>query len=282
MSQGQIVLADTATKLGPAAEGAVIVTGSHGGRYAAYLTLKAHPRAVIHNDAGVGKDEAGIAVLVIAEALGVAAATVSHATCRIGDAADMVARGVLSHVNAQARALGVTAGMACRDAAQRLLAAHSGNRDPEPCGETRRVIDQPGWRRRIVLIDSASLIDPADAGQILVTASHGALVGGDAAMALRVDAFAAVFSDAGVGLDGAGISRLPALDGRGIAGIAVSAASARIGDAMSVYEEGIIAHLNATAHRLGARPGEPLKSRLLAWTTRAPSPSRGEDGTPRT
>jgi hypothetical protein len=282
MSQGQIVLADTATKLGPAAEGAVIVTGSHGGRYAAYLTLKAHPRAVIHNDAGVGKDEAGIAVLVIAEALGVAAATVSHATCRIGDAADMVARGVLSHVNAQARALGVTAGMACRDAAQRLLAAHSGNRDPEPCGETRRVIDQPGWRRRIVLIDSASLIDPADAGQILVTASHGALVGGDAAMALRVDAFAAVFSDAGVGLDGAGISRLPALDARGIAGLAVSAASARIGDAMSVYEEGIIAHLNATAHRLGARPGEPLKSRLLAWTTRAPSPSRGEDGTPRT
>ena len=282
MSQGQIALADTATKLGPAAERAVIVTGSHGGRYAAYLTLKAHPRAVIHNDAGVGKDEAGIAVLAMAEALGVAAATASHASCRIGDAADMMARGVLSHVNAPARALGVTAGMPCRDAAQRLLAAHPGHRDPEPCGETRRVLDQPGWRRRIVLINSASLIDPADAGQILVTASHGALVGGDAAMALRVDAFAAVFSDAGVGLDGAGISRLPALDGRGIAGLAVSAASARIGDAMSVYEDGIVSHLNATARRLGARPGEPLKPRLLSWTTRAPSPSRGEDGTPRT
>ena len=81
-------------------------------------------------------------------------------------------------------------------------------------------------------------------------------------MALRVDAFAAVFSDAGVGIDGAGISRLPALDARGIAGIAVSAASARIGDAMSVYEEGIISHVNATAQRLGARAGEPLKPRL--------------------
>jgi len=56
-----IVLADTATKLGDAARGGVIVTGSHGGRYAAYLTLLAHPRAVIHSDAGVGKDEAGIA-----------------------------------------------------------------------------------------------------------------------------------------------------------------------------------------------------------------------------
>ena len=55
-----IVLADTATKLGPDAPGGVIVTGSHGGRYAAYLTLKARPRAVVHNDAGVGKDQAGL------------------------------------------------------------------------------------------------------------------------------------------------------------------------------------------------------------------------------
>src|SRR5580765_1907127 len=112
----EIVLADTATKLGPDAPGGVIVTGSHGGRYAAYLTLKAHPRAVIHNDAGVGKDEAGIAVIAMAEALGVAAATASHASCRIGDAADMLARGVISHVNAPARALGVAPGMPCRDA----------------------------------------------------------------------------------------------------------------------------------------------------------------------
>src|SRR6476646_9128703 len=108
-----IVLADSATKLGDDAEGAVIVTGSHGGRYAAYLTLRAHPRAVIHNDAGVGKDEAGIAVIAMAETLGVAAATASHASCRIGDAADMMGRGVISHANALARALGVTPGMAC-------------------------------------------------------------------------------------------------------------------------------------------------------------------------
>ena len=39
----EIVLADTATKLGDAARGGVIVTGSHGGRYAAYLTLTGPP-----------------------------------------------------------------------------------------------------------------------------------------------------------------------------------------------------------------------------------------------
>jgi hypothetical protein len=260
-----IVLADTATKLGATARGAVIVTGSHGGRYAAHLTLKAHPRAVIHNDAGIGKDEAGIAVIAMAEALGVAAATASHTSCRIGDAADMMARGVISRANVPAAMLGVVPGMACREAGVRLLAAHPGHRDPEPCEETRRAIEQAGWRRRIVLVDSASLIGPEDADQIIVTASHGALVGGDPAMALRVDAFAAVFSDAGVGMDAAGISRLPALDARGIAGIAVSAASARIGEAMSVYEEGIVSHLNATAHRLGVRAGEPVRPCLTAW-----------------
>jgi hypothetical protein len=177
----------------------------------------------------------------------------------------MLARGVVSRANAVAHALGVTGGMACRDAARRLLAATATGRDPAPCTETRRIIAEPGWRRRMVLIDSASLIEPEDAGQILVTGSHGALVGGAAAMALRVDAFAAVFSDAGVGCDGAGITRLPALDARGIAGLAVSAASARIGDAASIHADGIISHANATAQRLGAVAGEPLAQRLLAW-----------------
>jgi len=260
------VLADTATKLGEDARGAVIVTGSHGGRYAAYLTLGALPRAVIHNDAGIGKDEAGIAVLAIAEALGVAAATASHASCRIGDAADTLQRGVISAANALSGALGVCPGMPCREAILRLLSADPSNRYPESCGEVRRVIDSHA-KKRIVLVDSASLIDAADAGQIIVTASHGGLVGGDAKMALKADAFAAVFNDAGVGMEGAGICRLPALDARGIAGLTVSAASARIGDAGSAFGEGIISYVNATAARLGACPGEPLGPRLLAWTT---------------
>jgi len=264
-----ILLADTATKLGPAALDGVIVTGSHGGRYAAYLTLKACPRAVIHNDAGVGKDGAGIAVISMAQALGVAAATLSHASCRIGDAADMMARGIVSHANALAQALGVTAGMTGREAALRLLAARASGRQPAPVEEARRIVANPAWHRRIVLIDSASLIAPADAGQIILTGSHGALVGGSPAMALRVDAFAAVFSDAGVGADAAGITRLPALEARSIAGLTVSAHSAHIGDAASLYAEGVVSHANATASRLGARPGEPLKRRLQVWAALA-------------
>ncbi len=262
-----IVLADTATKLG-SARGTLILTGSHGGRYAAYLTLSAHPRAVVHNDAGVGKDAAGIAVLAMAESLGVAAATASHASCRIGDAQDMLQRGIISFVNRSAAALGVGQGMPCREAVRLLLGAQPSNRDPEPCGETRRVIAEDGWRRRIVLVDSASLIRSEDEGQIIVTASHGALVGGDARMALKVDAFAATFSDAGIGRDRAGIGRLAALEARGIAGLTVSVQSARIGDAGSVFADGVISYANPTAAHRGARVGEPLKELLVAWARR--------------
>jgi hypothetical protein len=267
-----IVLADTATKLGADAEGTVIVAGSHGARYAAYLTLKVHPRAVIHHDAGIGRDSAGIAVIALAERLSVAAATASHATCRIGDAVDMITRGRISHANAPARSLGVREGMPCREAALLLVAARASGRDPEPLAEARHTLKEPGWQRTIALMDSASLVRPEDEGQIVVTASHGALVGGRAQMALQVRAFAAVYSDAGVGIDRAGISRLPALDDMGIAGLTVSALSARIGDAQSVYDGGIISHANDIARRLGASPGEPLKPRLLAWATRPREP----------
>ena len=63
----------------------------------------------------------------------------------------------------------------------------------------------------------------------------------------------ALYNDAGIGKDQAGISRLPALDARGIAAATVSAASARIGDARSTYEDGIVSRVNASAAALGLR-----------------------------
>ena len=53
----------------------------------------------------------------------------------------------------------------------------------------------------------------------------------------------------------AATTRLPALDERGIAAATVSAASARIGDALSTYADGVLSHVNATARALGGQPG---------------------------
>ena len=111
------------------------------------------------------------------------------------------------------------------------------------------------------------MVEPADAGQIVITGSHGGMLATMPALVLQVDAFAALFNDAGIGMDEAGISRLPALEARGIAGATVAALSARIGDGRSTYADGVISRVNRPAARLGAAPGLPARSwveRLIA------------------
>jgi len=264
-----ILTADTITKLSSKAAGSVIVSGSHGGIYPGYLAAKARVRAVILNDAGVGKDAAGISGLNLLENLSIAAAAVFHFSCRIGDAGDMLARGSISHANEPARACGVEAGMACRRAAERLRHARLGRFDPPAVAEGRTEMPNAGAVRRIILLDSAALVRSEDAGQIVVTGSHGGLIGGDPATALRSDAFMAVFNDAGVGVDSAGLTRLSALDARGIAAFTVSASSARIGEARSTFDDGIISTLNDSAARLGAMIGAAAREVLAAWAMRS-------------
>jgi hypothetical protein len=257
-----ILAADTITKLPPDASGQVVVSGSHGGRYPGYLAAKAGLRAVILNDAGIGKDAAGIGALAYLDALSIAAAAVSHESCRIGDTGDMIARGRISVSNDAAAQAGVRPQMACLEAAVLLTGAPHRRVEPPPVGEGRSEIGD-GARRRIVLVDSAAMVAPGDA--IVVTGSHGGLVGGDPAMALRTDAFAAVFNDAGIGIEEAGIGRLAALEQRGIAAFTVAAASARIGEARSTFEDGIISRVNAAAARLAAAAGMRARDVLLAW-----------------
>ena len=89
------------------ADGAVVVGGSHGAVYAAYLSAKAGVRAAIHNDAGIGRDEAGVSGLAWAEAQGMAMAAALSGSARIGDGADMLKRGIISRANPLAEACGV-------------------------------------------------------------------------------------------------------------------------------------------------------------------------------
>ncbi len=256
-----ILLADSAAKLPTEAAGRVVVSGSHGGRYPGFLAALGKVRGIILNDAGIGKDEAGIAALLDLESAGIAAATVSYLSCRIGLASDMIARGIISNANELARVASVSPGDTCRDAALKLRAAPLSASEPVPFGETRSEL-KLGTARRVIFMDSASLVVPGDRGAIIVTGSHGGLVGGDPSAALRVNAFAAVFNDAGIGIDEAGIARLAPLDARGIAAFTVAAASARIGEARSTYADGVVSRTNQTARRLGVHDGDFAPSAL--------------------
>ncbi|TNF21391.1 MAG: hypothetical protein EP318_07380 [Rhodobacteraceae bacterium] len=260
------ILADSVTRLDASAAGRVVVTGSHGGVFAACLARHAGCRAAIFNDAGVGLDEAGIGGLAWLDPQGMAAAAVDHASAEIGNARQMLAQGRISHVNAAARALGLTPGMTCAAAALGLASAAMPQGPCPEIEEAREVLTPPGARRALILVDSASLVQATDRGQVIVTGSHGALFGGDAANTLKADAFLALFNDAGGGI---GTSRLPALQQRGIAAATVATASARIGEARSTWQDGILSAVNAAAERLGARVGMPAAA-LVALALDAP------------
>ncbi len=250
-----IVSAPTATKLGPDAAGSVVVCGSHGGNYAAYLVAAGGARATILFDAGVGLERAGLGCLDYCAAIGMAAATVDVWTARIGDSDDALARGVISHANEAARALGCAPGMACGEAAAALREAAMPFGKAPPYSEGRHLMGATAGGARIVCVDSASLIEPEDAGQVVITGSHGGLVGSGPVMALRVDAAAALFNDAGIGIEDAGFGRLPALEARGLAAAVVAAASARIGDGRSTYEDGVLSRVNSEGEKRGGKPG---------------------------
>ena len=259
---------DSITKLDDSDRNAVVIAASHGGLYSGYCAAKAGVRGVIFNDAGIGLDCAGIGSLAYLNELDIPAATVDYRSARIGDGADLMARGIVSFCNAAAERLGCAAGQAARECAGRMQAATPAQRSAPPYAEARTLLLQRPHRPNVWGLDSNSLVRADDAGSIVVTGSHGGILGGKPETALRIDALAAVYNDAGVGIDDAGISRLPALEARGIAAITVDAQSARIGDARSTWESGRISHANALATAYGARAGMPVPT-FVDWVFRA-------------
>lgn len=112
-------LVDSITELGPSDAGCIAISGSHGGLSSARYALAAQPWLSVFNDAGVGKDEAGIAGLHILQQLGLAALAVSHSSACIGLAESTWREGVVSHLNATAADLGFVTG---RELAPQIVA----------------------------------------------------------------------------------------------------------------------------------------------------------------
>lgn len=113
---GPVVLMDTITKVAPAHAGCIVISGSHGGSSSAAFALVVSLRLAVFNDAGVGKDEAGVVALNLLQSAGMPAAAVSHLTARIGDAQDTWDSGVISRVNPAARAMGLAEGRRLQEA----------------------------------------------------------------------------------------------------------------------------------------------------------------------
>jgi hypothetical protein len=106
-------LVDSITELTAQDVGCLAVSGSHGGLSSARFAAVARPLLSVFNDAGVGKDDAGIAGLAWLQSQGLAACAVAHTSACIGVAQSTWQEGVVSHVNAAAHQLGVRVGHTC-------------------------------------------------------------------------------------------------------------------------------------------------------------------------
>jgi uncharacterized protein YunC (DUF1805 family) len=126
VTEPRCVVADSISLLTPAHRGWIAVVGSHAAPAAVAIGLPIGLAGCLHHDAGAiedgGCEAHGIAGLALWDRI--PAAAVSGRTARIGDGEDVLARGVLSAVNAAAASSGLRPGMTARDAVLALARYH--------------------------------------------------------------------------------------------------------------------------------------------------------------
>jgi hypothetical protein len=122
------VIMDSVSYITGENHGDIIISGSHGGTSSARYAVDAAAAAVFFNDAGCGKNSAGIRGLELLQEHSIIAAAVDHRTSEIANGADTYDSGVLSHVNGCAAQAGLRKGMRVREAVEllrkRLGSAH--------------------------------------------------------------------------------------------------------------------------------------------------------------
>ncbi len=105
------VLMDSVSYIVPENRGDIIISGSHGGTSSAGYAVDACAGAVFFNDAGCGKNGAGIKGLEELEKYKIIAAAVSHESAEIANAVDTYHSGIVTHVNEQASRAGLRPSM---------------------------------------------------------------------------------------------------------------------------------------------------------------------------
>lgn len=99
----------------------VLCTAGHTGRSVVDYFRQFRPWGFICSDGGVGKNGSGISALADVDADGIAGASVSALTARMGDGQSTYFDGVISACNRTAAAKGVKVGQTAREAALHML-----------------------------------------------------------------------------------------------------------------------------------------------------------------
>jgi uncharacterized protein YunC (DUF1805 family) len=229
----------------------VAVGASFAGAATAAMAMRPGVKAWIAHEAGPGKDDAGVSGLPLAQRFGIPAAAIATMSAGLSRGMTLIS-GSVSRANEAALALGVRPGQSGGEAAKLLLKAPPG----KPCN-LHGIIDESIHEveiepeGRIFAVWSFARVKGEHPRDVFCVASHAGKV--MAQYALQVKPRGLIANDAGKGLDDSGIDGLDAMAATPAA--AVSTDSARIGDALSTYRDGIISAANASARALGVALG---------------------------
>jgi hypothetical protein len=259
-----VILLDSLGDVQPDNTSPILVCASHCGDNGAFARkLKnCHVKAVFLNNAGIGKNQAGISGLSHYEAENILACAVDHNSAEIGVARDTWESGIISHTNTLAKEAGIQPGDSVQEAVARII----------------RIIDKPSLNPQnksfeslidenkdsksnkadlikqakaeidgvsITVTDSITFLNESNVGDIVVCGSHGGVSAGHYAQKHGVKAV--FFNDAGIGKNNAGIKSLDSLSDAGILACTVDCMSAEIFNGQDILDNGIITVCNQLA-----------------------------------
>lgn len=260
--RGDIVCMGSAYDVGPRnRDRDVVCNASYAGVLPVRFIAEHRPRGAIGVDCGIGKDGAGIAGLWYLEALGILGAAADVHSVELGNGIDLYEAGTISRANEPARSVGVRIGMSVSDAAGLMLET-----DPVVGAAAevtnRTVMHEEADGRAIVCTDSIAFGLPEDAERnVLCTAGHTGRSSVPYLRRVRPRGF--ICSDGGRGKNDAGTAGLGMVESDGLAGATVDAATARMGDALSTFHDGVISACNAVAAGRGVRVGQAARDAAL-------------------
>lgn len=273
-----VVLLDSLGDLQPDNTSLILVCGSHCGDNGTFARkLKnCHIKAVFLNNAGIGKNQAGISGLAHYGAENILACAVDHNSAEIGIARDTWDSGIISHTNIQAEGAGIKVGDSVKEAVSKIInritsasetlinkdALSLTNEEKKDTGKTdlKKQTQTQVEGVKIIVTDSITFLNRENSGDIVVCGSHGGLSAGH--YALKHGIKAVFFNDAGIGKNNAGIKSLELLNDAGILACTVNCMSAEIFNGNDSLNHGIISVCNGLAKSRNIKENMTVKEAI--------------------
>ena len=273
-----VILLDSLGDLQPDNSSPILVCGSHCGDNGTFARKLKNCRvkAVFLNNAGIGKNQAGISGLSHYEAENIVACAVDHFSAEIGVARDTWESGIISHTSTLAEEIGIKIGDFVKEAVAKIInlidlpTSTQKNKNSESLiiekkensskVDLKKQIQTQIDGVNITVADSITFLNESNAGDIVVCGSHGGVSAGHYAQKHCLKAV--FFNDAGIGKNNAGAKSLESLSDAGILACTVDCMSAEIFNGQDILDNGIITVCNQLAKSKNIKEGMMIKEAI--------------------